>query len=285
MSEYSRYFREAYRKFLLEKDFDISQETLDGAKKWLETETEPTSLGSLEDVDNDVETLQVVDVDAYSEDELQDDYAGKVVLECVSCHSRITVDESKVYEDSDTGTACPDIQCPVCHSELGYTILGKIEKYEAPEKEEPKVEFPEEPEEEVEEEEETEVEESLHNKIRRRALGEAKEEVCPHCGKNPCECESLEEGKDYEECGDKPVKEELDGNPARDEINGTIRNIENELDALSNRAEDAHAFSTAQAANDAYDSLESKRNSINEAEDDEFNVAPGDTDECYVEEW
>lgn len=227
MSDYSRYLREAYRKMLLEKDFDISQETLDGAKKWVEGETNPIGLGSLEDVDTDeVETINLIDPHAYTENEMQDDYTGKVVLECLSCHSTITLDESEVYVDEETGTACPSTECPICHSTGGYNVIGKIEKYEAAETEEPKIEFPvdseaEEPEEEV-------VEESLHNKIRRRTLGEAKEEVCPHCGKNPCECESLEESHDLEECGDKP---------------------------------------------------------LTEAEDNEFNIAPGDTDECYVEEW
>lgn len=125
------------------------------------------------------------------------------MLECVCCHSHITLDESKVYIDEETGTASPDIACPVCNENQGYTVLGKIEKYDVPEEdEEAKVLFPAEEEPEVEEEEEEEVvEESLHDRIRRKHLQESKD-VCPKCGKNPCECESLEEGKDCEDCNE-----------------------------------------------------------------------------------
>ena len=233
MSDYKRYFKERYKKMLLEKDFDISREALDGIEDWKNVETNADTLSSLEDVSDDgVETLEVIDKDAWVEDDLQDSYDGKVILECVACHSRITVDQADVYEDEETQTACPNIMCPVCHAELGYTILGKIEKFNAPDEEEEKIEFPDEAEEPAmdepvvdepaEEEEEEEVEESLSDRIHRKHLGEAKEDVCPKCGKNPCECkescdealeekcedcdesckEELEEGKDCKDCED-----------------------------------------------------------------------------------
>lgn len=213
MSDYKRYFAERYQRMLLEKDFDISQETIDGIKKWKESETETDGLSSLDDITpDDVESIEAIDKDAYSDDELKDDYVGDVVLECVCCHSHITLDESKVYIDEETGTASPDIACPVCNENQGYTVLGKIEKYDVPEeKEEAKVLFPAEEEPEVEEEEEEVVEESLHDRIRRKHLQESK--VCPKCGKNPCECkescdEALEEKcEDCDESCEEPLKE------------------------------------------------------------------------------
>lgn len=224
MSDYQKYFRERYSRMLLEQDFDISKEALDGIEDWKNVETSADTLSSLEDVSDDgVETLEVIDKDAWVEDDLQDSYEGKVILECVACHSRITVDQADVYEDEETQTACPNIMCPVCHAELGYTILGKIEKFNAPEEEE-KIEFPDEAEEPamdepvvdepIEEVEEEEVEESLSDRIHRKHLGEAKEDVCPKCGKNPCVCESckdeaLDEAKECEDC-DESCKEELE---------------------------------------------------------------------------
>jgi len=174
MTDMKEYFTEAFKRLrLLEKDFDISKETLDGIKQWERSDTEPDGLSNL---DTDIEEIEIIDPEADAETDLEDSYEGKVILECVACHSKITVDESKVYEDEETGTACPDIVCPVCNGELGYTILGKIEKYESPEEEE-KLDFPEEePEVEEEEEEVEEVKESLHDRIRRKHLQEAKEE-------------------------------------------------------------------------------------------------------------
>ena len=169
MDNFKTYFREAYQKMLLEKDFDISKDVLDGAKAWQEDD----SVDGLAGLDTDIETIDVIDPEAEQEDELEDSYVGKVILECVACHSKMVVDESKVYEDEETQTASPDIPCPVCNAELGYTILGKVEPFEKEEAEEEPLEFPAEDEEEVEEEEEV-VEESLHDRIRRKHLGEAK---------------------------------------------------------------------------------------------------------------
>ena len=193
MDNFKTYFAEAYQKMLLEKDFDISKDVLDGAKAWQEDD----SVDGLAGLDTDIETIDVIDPEAEQEDELEDSYVGKVILECVACHSKMVVDESKVYEDEETQTASPDIPCPVCNAELGYTILGKVEPFEKEEAEEEPLEFPAEDEEEEVEEEEV-VEESLHDRIRRKHLGESK--VCPKCGKDPCECEKMEEGKACEDC-------------------------------------------------------------------------------------
>ena len=176
MSNYIQYFKEAYKKLLLEgRDYDISKEALDGIEDWKNADTEH-GLSSLEDVDSDVEVLQVTDPEAYIEDDVEDDYVGQVVLECVSCHSKITLPESQVYEDEETGTCSPDVICPICNSDQGYTVVGKIEHFDPVEEdEEEKLDFPEEPEVEEEEEEVEEVKESLHDRIRRKHLQEAKE--------------------------------------------------------------------------------------------------------------
>ena len=131
MDNFKTYFAEAYQKMLLEKDFDISKDVLDGAKAWQEDD----SVDGLAGLDTDIETIDVIDPEAEQEDELEDSYVGKVILECVACHSKMVVDESKVYEDEETQTASPDIPCPVCNAELGYTILGKVEPFEKEEAE------------------------------------------------------------------------------------------------------------------------------------------------------
>ena len=110
---YTQYFQEAFSKLrLLEKDFDISKEALDGIQKWKEDDN-TDNLSSLEDV----ETVEIIDPEAWGVDDLQDDYVGKVILQCVSCKSTIVKDASEVYEDEETGNLCPDTECPVCHSQ------------------------------------------------------------------------------------------------------------------------------------------------------------------------
>lgn len=199
------------------------------------------------------------------------------MLECVCCHSHITLDESKVYIDEETGTASPDIACPVCNENQGYTVLGKIEKYDVPEeKEEAKVLFPAEEEPEVEEEEEEEVvEESLHDRIRRKHLQESK--VCPKCGKEPCECESLKEGEDCEDC-DESCKEELKegkacedcdepleecGDQLKEALQGDAIYKTVSLGGMEGRDREVRYFSTEEAA---------RENALNDTWNDNFTL-------------
>ena len=184
-------------------------------------------------VADDVEEIPeepVIDLDAESEDELADNYVGKVILECECCHTRIYKEESEVIVDEESGLANIEEACPVCNNTLGYSVIGKIEKFE------------DEPEDD-EEEEDDEIDfsdaendpadeepvESLRDRLKkRRALGEAKlneeevtdpwggnelppddvqlrekKKVCPECGKEPCVCEK---------CGeeDESLKEDID---------------------------------------------------------------------------
>lgn len=184
----TNYLEEAFKKLsLLEDDFDISVDAgkVDELKSFIE-----------DDVD-DIPEEEIIDVHATKESELQDNYIGKVILECECCHSRIYKDEEEVIIDEDSGLANVDEQCPVCNNELGYTVIGKIEPFNKDrEIEADEVE-------EVEElpEDDVEFEESLEDRIARKHLLES-DDVCPVCGKNPCECESLEECGDLEECSD-----------------------------------------------------------------------------------
>lgn len=179
-------------------------------------EEEDFNLGSSEEVqeaedfiDNDEldDTLDIMDLDAEEEVELSDSYIGKVVLECEVCHSKVFEDKDSVVFDEESHLANVTEECPYCFSTDGFKVIGQVAPFGEVEEE---IEVEEEPVDEITDDlgeggepvevDETEiVEESLNEcgkfkkgKCKNDALNEG--DVCPECGKNPCECgEELEE--------------------------------------------------------------------------------------------
>ena len=98
--------------------------------------------------DEELNILNITDPDAVEEDELKDSYIGSVILECEVCHSPIfkTVEDVVVDEDSDLANI--EDECPICHSNDGFTIIGQV----APYQEEPELEV------EIEDKEESDIE-------------------------------------------------------------------------------------------------------------------------------
>ena len=128
------YLREAFTQLnLLEADFDLSN--LD--KEKLDKLTEFVA------DDQPFEEEEIIDVDAETEKDLENTYAGKVILECECCHSRIYKDIKDVIIDKETELANINEECPVCNCTLGWSVIGKIEKFNPDD-------IPEEPEEEEE---------------------------------------------------------------------------------------------------------------------------------------
>lgn len=107
-------------------------------------------------IDTDVEPMtQVIDPLAETEEELEDSYLNKVILDCTICQSKIYKDPEEVVIDEESGLANTQDICPFCQSTGdGFKVIGQVAKYEPKEKEEVKVEV----------EDKEEVEESLNNK-------------------------------------------------------------------------------------------------------------------------
>ena len=137
------YLKEAFQSLkLLEDDFNLTadQGVIDELQSFVADDIEaPTE-------------EEIIDVEADEVEALQDNYIGKVILECDSCHTRIYKDIADVIIDEDSGLANIDEECPVCSNAFGWNVIGKIEKFDADAfEEEPKDE------EEVEVEEEPEI--------------------------------------------------------------------------------------------------------------------------------
>ena len=116
------YLKEAFQSLkLLEDDFNLTadQGVIDELQSFVADDIEaPTE-------------EEIIDVEADEVEDLQDNYIGKVILECDSCHTRIYKDIADVIIDEDSGLANIDEECPVCSNAFGWNVIGKIEKFDA----------------------------------------------------------------------------------------------------------------------------------------------------------
>jgi len=164
----SKLYENAFKalNLLEEEDFELSAVETDELKDFL-------------DNDEEEETVDIIDPNADTEEEVKDSYIGNVVLECSVCHSMIYKDPSEVVEDDESEEDLVNVgeECPYCMSTDGYKIVGQIAPYETTDvtvEVEPKDDGDEE-EDEVEVEDETEeVTESLKNRNARKSLKESR---------------------------------------------------------------------------------------------------------------
>ena len=102
------------------------------------------------------DSIAVIDVDADSDEDLEDSYIGKIIIECDVCHSKLYKDASEVIpSEDDEKVVNIEEECPFCYSTDGYHIVGQVAPYQ-----------PEEPSVEVEpRDEEDDVEEGLGDAV------------------------------------------------------------------------------------------------------------------------
>lgn len=153
------YLKEAFQSLkLLEDDFNLTadQGVIDELQSFV-----------ADDIEAPAEE-EIIDVEADEVEDLQDNYIGKVILECDSCHTRIYKDIADVIIDEDSGLANVEEECPVCSNAFGWNVIGRIEKFDADafKEEEPKDK------EEVEVEEEPEISDEEIGEALKEALNE-----------------------------------------------------------------------------------------------------------------
>lgn len=81
----------------------------------------------LSQLDDEIPTMDIIDTEAETEDDVEDSYEGKLILDCNVCHTKIYKDPSEVVLDENGEVANIDDECPVCFSCDGYTVIGKVE--------------------------------------------------------------------------------------------------------------------------------------------------------------
>ena len=86
------------------------------------------------DVD-DKEKISIIDMDAETEDDLQDSYVGKIICDCNVCHSHVFKDKDQITIDED-GVVDIEDDCPYCGEHNGFVIIGEITEFNPNAKEE-----------------------------------------------------------------------------------------------------------------------------------------------------
>lgn len=79
------------------------------------------------DVDDSVE---VIDPNAETEDDLEDSYVGKVILDCVVCHSKQYKDPDEVVIDEAEELANVGEECPFCYTSDGFKVVGQVAPFD-----------------------------------------------------------------------------------------------------------------------------------------------------------
>lgn len=85
-------------------------------------------------------TINIIDPDAENEEELKDDYIGKVILDCVVCHSKIYKDKKDVTIEEDSDVVNEGEECPYCYALDGFKVVGVVAPFKPEEEEETEVE-------------------------------------------------------------------------------------------------------------------------------------------------
>lgn len=118
---------EAFKKLdLLEEEvFDVSDDGIEKLKTFLDTEDE-------------TDEVEVIDTEAETEEDLEDSYVGKVILDCCVCHTKIYKDKKDVIISEDGELVNVDEECPFCFSTDGYKIVGQVAEFDSDETEDEK---------------------------------------------------------------------------------------------------------------------------------------------------
>ena len=117
----NNYLAEAFKSMrsddiLNEEAFTLDSKGADELKQFL-------------DGDEMDDSIQVIDTDAETPEELEDSYIGKVILDCCVCHSKLYKDKEDVVIDEDGDLANVDEECPFCYCVDGFKIVGEVKEF------------------------------------------------------------------------------------------------------------------------------------------------------------
>lgn len=132
-------------------------------------------LSEFEQNDDLTDEISVIDPKAETEDDLQDSYVGKVILDCSVCHSKLYKDKTEVTVDEEQQLANVGEECPYCYTSDGFKVLGEVapfkdEEEEETESEEVKEDEPvEEPAEDGKKDDEEDLDEGLFGKKKQKS--------------------------------------------------------------------------------------------------------------------
>ena len=77
--------------------------------------------------------ISIIDPEAETEEELQDNYIGKIILDCCTCHSKLYKAKEEVNIDENGELANVGEECPYCFTPDGFKVIGEVAAFEAEE--------------------------------------------------------------------------------------------------------------------------------------------------------
>ena len=109
---------EAFRALdaLNEDTFSFSE---DGIKK----------LAEFEQNDDSMDELSIIDLEAETEEDFEDSYIGKIIVDCCVCHSKIYKNKEDLEIDEESGLTNVGEECPYCYTPDGFKIVGEVVAY------------------------------------------------------------------------------------------------------------------------------------------------------------
>lgn len=87
-------------------------------------------LSEFEQNDDLLDEIPVIDADADTEDDLQDSYVGKVILDCTVCHSKLYKSKDEVTLDDAEELANVGEECPYCYNVDGFKVIGEVASFD-----------------------------------------------------------------------------------------------------------------------------------------------------------
>lgn len=113
----TNYLSEAFKELdILNEDvFDLDKDGLEDLRDFQDEDEE--------------EVIDVIDPEAETEEELEDSYIGKVILDCSVCHTDIYKDKEDVIIDEETELANVGEECPYCFSIDGFKVIGEVKPF------------------------------------------------------------------------------------------------------------------------------------------------------------
>ncbi len=107
------------------------------------------------------DTIQIIDPEAETEEDVKENYEGNVILECPACKSKLYKEPEEIVVDEETETCNIGEECPYCYTSKGFKILGQVAPFSVKDIEVTAEKTDEEDGEEVKETEKEEDEEEL----------------------------------------------------------------------------------------------------------------------------
>lgn len=87
-------------------------------------------LSDFKNNDDFEDDISIIDPEAETTEDLQDNYIGKVILDCCVCHSKLYKAKEEVTIDENGELANVGEECPYCFTPDGFKVIGEVAAFD-----------------------------------------------------------------------------------------------------------------------------------------------------------